>query len=193
MTRIEGLVRCEDYSREQLGEILSEMTHTVYPHDDVFGSFCTIHEVIDRDPLDVFAYMADPLNLVEWTYSLRNLAPTNDPAILVGTDGIGTPIYVKTIANRDALTVDYHCAWDQGRELWMVYLNRIVPAQTVLKRRGSVVTWTNCHHPYYDANPFPQLSDPKRAWVGDWWPLFPAGHRVEMNNLKRILEHRGRR
>jgi hypothetical protein len=91
------------------------------------------------------------------------------------------------------MTVDYHCAWDQGSELWMVYLNRIVPAETVLKRSGSVVIWTNCRHPYYDQNPFPALArDPKRAWVGDWWPLFYAGHSIELANLKAILEHRHR-
>jgi hypothetical protein len=29
--------------------------------------------------------------------------------------------------------------------------------------------------------------------VGDWWPLFYAGHTIELENLKRILEHRHRR
>jgi hypothetical protein len=76
----------------------------------------------------------------------------------------------------------------------MIYLNRIVPAEQVLKRSGSVVIWTNCRHPYYDKNPFPALSPkPDRAWVGDWWPLFYAGHTIELENLKRILEHRHRR
>jgi hypothetical protein len=28
--------------------------------------------------------------------------------------------------------------------------------------------------------------------VGDYWDLFYAGHTVEMNNLKAILEHRHR-
>ena len=70
----------------------------------------------------------------------------------------------------------------------MSYLNRIVPAQTVLRRSGTVVIWTNCRHPYYDANPFPALcTDPTRAWVGDWWPLFYAGHTIELANLKAIL------
>lgn len=45
----------------------------------------------------------------------------------------------------------------------------------------------------YDANPFPELCrDPKREWVGDWWPLFYAGHTLELANLKAILEHRHR-
>jgi hypothetical protein len=68
-----------------------------------------------------------------------------------------------------------------------------VPAETVLKQPGTVVIWTNCRHPYYAKNPFPELNeDPERAWVGDWWPLFYAGHTIELSNLKAILEHRHR-
>ncbi|MES1205412.1 MAG: SRPBCC family protein, partial [Pseudomonadota bacterium] len=138
-------------------------------------------------------YMADPLSLVEWTYSVRALRPTATPGLLAGVDAGGTPIYCRTHSCAEAMTVDYHCAWDQGNELWMVYLNRVVPAETVLKRPGSVVVWTNCRHPYYDRNPYPELcGDTKREWVGDWWPLFYAGHSLELSNLKAILEHRHR-
>jgi hypothetical protein len=141
----------------------------------------------------VFEYMANPLSLLEWTYSVRELQPTPKPGLYVGVDSGRTPIYCRTISHPGALTVDYHCAWDQGDELWMIYLNRIVPAETVLKRPGSVVIWTNCRHPYYAKNPFPRLQpNPEREWVGDWWPLFYAGHTLELANLKAILEHRHR-
>ena len=190
---IPGLVRCEQFDREALGELVTEMTHTVYPHDQVYGQFCTVHAHIDCPPADVFAYMANPASLVEWTYSVRELRPTATPGLLVGVDAARTPLYCRTTSNAQAMTVDYACAWDQGDELWMVYLNRVVPAQEVLKRPGSIVVWTNCHHPYYDGNPFPELcSDPRREWVGDWWPLFYAGHSIELANLKAILEHRHR-
>jgi hypothetical protein len=190
---IEGLVRCEDYTREQLGERIVELTHTVYPHDQVYGEFCTVHAYIECPPARVFEYMANPYSLLEWTYSVRALRPSERPGVLVGVDASDTPIYCRTVVSRRALTVDYHCAWDQGRELWMVYLNRIVPAEPVLKRPGAVVLWTNCHHPYYDQNPYPELApSADRVWVGDWWPLFYAGHSIELANLKRILEHRFR-
>jgi hypothetical protein len=193
LASIAGLVRCEQYDREALGELVSEMTHAVYPHDQVYGQYCTVHAHIDCPPADVFGYMSNPYSLVEWTYSVRALHPTATPDLLVGVDAGGTPIFCKTKSCADALTVDYHCAWDQGKELWMVYLNRIVPAETLLKRPGSVVIWTNCRHPYYDRNPFPELgTDRKREWVGDWWPLFYAGHSLELANLKAILEHRHR-
>jgi len=190
---IPDLVRCEELDREALGERITEMTHTVYPHDQVYGQFCTVHAHIDCPPEEVFAYMANPYSLLEWTYSVRALRPAGEPDLLVGVDSGNTPIYVRTVSRPGALTVDYHCAWDQGRDLWMIYLNRIVPAAPVLGRPGSVVLWTNCHHPYYDRNPFPELcKDPKRAWVGEWWPLFYAGHSIELANLKAILEHRRR-
>jgi len=191
LAAIPGLIRCEEFDREALAEHITEMTHTVYPHEQVYGQYCTIHAHIACPPETVFAYMANPFSLMEWTYSVRELAPTSQPNLYRGVDSGRTPIYCRTIARQDALTVDYHCAWDQGDELWMVYLNRIVPAETVLKQPGSVVIWTNCRHPYYAKNPFPELNrDPKREWVGDWWPLFYAGHSIELANLKAILEHR---
>jgi hypothetical protein len=190
---IEGLVRCEEFDREALGERITEMTHTVYPHHQVYGEYCTIHAHIECPPEKVFSYMANTFSLIEWTYSVRELEATSRPDLYLGVDSGKTPIYCKTVSHQDALTVDYHCAWDQGDELWMIYLNRIVPAETVLNRPGSVVIWTNCRHPYYSKNPFPALAkDPKREWVGDWWPLFYAGHSVELSNLKAILEHRHR-
>ena len=193
LSGIEGLVRCEEFDREALGERITEMTHTVYPHEQVYGQYCTIHAHIDCPPDKVFEYMANPFSLLEWTYSVRELRRTAKSDLYVGVDSGNTPIFCKTVSQPNALTVDYHCAWDQGDELWMIYLNRIAPAESVLKRRGSVVVWTNCRHPYYAKNPFPELAKAgRREWVGDWWPLFYAGHTLELANLKAILEHRHR-
>jgi hypothetical protein len=97
------------------------------------------------------------------------------------------------VANAQARTVDYHCAWDQGKHLWMIYLMRVLDAQVVLDKPGSVVLWTNCRHPFYDHNPYPQAGPPHRTgWVGDFWDIFGAGHGLELNNLKTIAEYRHR-
>ena len=89
------------------------------------------------------------------------------------------------------MTVDYHCAWDQGEKLWMIYLMRVIDAQVVFNKPGSVVLWTNCRHPYYNDNPYPEAApEDRKVWVGDMWPFFYAGHLVEMQNLKGILEYR---
>jgi len=95
------------------------------------------------------------------------------------------------VVNPGAMTVDHHCAWDQGEDLWMIYLMRVLPAPLVLGRPGSVVLWTNCHHRFYDDNPYPGTAPAGRGvWVGDFWDLFPAGHLMELRNLKAICEHR---
>src|SRR5262245_5278145 len=105
---IPGLVRCEEFDREALGERITEMTHTVYRHEQVYGPFVTIHAHVDCPPEAVFAYMADPCSLLEWTYSVRELHPAGPPGLLVGVDSGNTPIYCRTVAHQDALTVDYH-------------------------------------------------------------------------------------
>ncbi|HEU4579476.1 MAG TPA: hypothetical protein VFS67_14545 [Polyangiaceae bacterium] len=189
---IPGLVRCEQYDRERIAELLTEMTHGTYPHEQVYGEYCTVHIHIECPPEQVFAYMANPYSLMEWTYSVRALRPTPTEGLLLGVDAQETPLYCRVESHREALTVDYHCAWDQGDQLWMIYLNRIVPAQRVLARSGTVVIWTNCRHPNYAKNPFPALAPRERAWVGDYWPFFFAGHSLELANLKSILEYRTR-
>lgn len=193
LSGIRGLIRCEQYDREAMAELLTERTHGAYAHEQVYGQYCTVHAHIDCPPERVFEYMSDPYSLIEWTYSVRALRPTATPGLLVGVDAQDTPLYCRVASNREALTVDYHCAWDQGDELWMIYLNRLVPAQLVLGRPGTVLIWTNCRHPYYQKNPFPERAPPgERAWVGDYWPFFYAGHSIELENLQAILEHRMR-
>ena len=147
-----------------------EMMRSVYPHDEVFGTYCTVNDYIDCPPDELFDYMADTRCLEEWTYSLRGFAPTEEPGLWVAYDKLGgptgSPIYTRTVANKEARTVDYHCAWDQGKHLWMIYLMRIVDAQVVFDKPGSVVLWTNCHHPFYDKNPYPETAPPQASGLG---------------------------
>lgn len=191
--RLPGVCRIENCSKDELTSLAMEMTHAVYPHDEVYGQYCTLEEYVDCPPEKAFTYLADVHSLHEWTYSTRDFKPTDKRGTFVGTDHISeaTKIYVKVVANPEAMTVDYHCAWDQGDELWMIYLMRVVPARLVLNRPGCVILWTNCRHPYYDNNPFPDKAPPGRVhWVGDMWPFFYAGHKIELNNLKHVLECR---
>ncbi|RJQ81498.1 SRPBCC family protein [Pseudonocardiaceae bacterium YIM PH 21723] len=187
---IPGLVRVENSDRDDVLATVAEMTHAVYPHHQVYGPYCTIHTHVDAPAREVYEYLRDPLHLHEWSMTTRDLRPEGD--LLVGTDVLteGTRIFVKTETNDDAMTVDFHCAWDQGDRLWMIYLMRVVPAELVLGRPGCVVTWTNCHHRFYDENPHPEASPRGRAWVGDFWDMFYAGHTLELTNLKLICEHR---
>jgi len=191
--QIPNLLRVENFTKEQMIARSMELTHAVYPHDEVYGQYCTIEEYIACPPEDVFAYLATPYTLAEWTYSMRDFGEPDAHGVVASVDKIGgeTKIYTKTVASREALTVDYHCAWDQPEKLWMIYLMRVVPAQLVLGKPGSVVLWTNCKHPNYDKNPFADRApENRKVWVGDLWPFFYAGHWIEMQNLKSILEYR---
>lgn len=191
---VPGLLRWETTPREEALAIAGQMTKESFTYDEVYGQFCTVHQYIAVPPEAVYDYLTDIRSLNEYTYSTRDFATTNVPGVYVGRDTLlddETKIYLRIDGDRNALTVDMRCAWDQGAELWMNYLHRIVPAEIVLNKPGAVVIWTNCRHPYYDKNPNPELaSSPERPWVGDMWPLFYAGHQIEIDNLKKVLEHR---
>src|SRR4051812_15114056 len=162
--RLPGVRRIENCGKDELTSLAMEMTHAAYPHDDVYGQYCTLQDYVECPPEKAFEYLADVYTLQEWTYSLRDFSAPDATGMVEATDRVGgkTKIYTRTVANRAAMTVDFHCAWDQGDELWMIYLMRVVPAEVVLKRPGSVILWTNCRHPYYDANPFPEKAPPGR-------------------------------
>lgn len=192
---IVGVKRIENFDRNAMNGHCMDLTHAVYPHHQVYGQYCTIEEYIDCPPEAVFEYLSYTASLEEWTYSLRGMKPTDQNELYEFKDMIGdhTLCFCKTDSNAAAMTVDYHCAWDQSKHLWMIYLMRVVPAQLVLNKPGSVVLWTNCHHPFYDKNPFPDTAPKQRPiWVGDVWDMFYAGHYVELQNLKHILEYRHR-
>ncbi len=64
----------------------------------------------------------------------------------------------------------------------------------VFDKPGSVVLWVNCHHPFYDENPFPETAPPERpVWVGGTSGTpSPPGHQIELDNLTAIAEYRHR-
>ncbi|MDF0529523.1 SRPBCC family protein [Tsukamurella sp. 8F] len=193
LSEIEGTIRIESHPRPVATPILLDRIRSVYPHEQVFGDYCTVQGYVDAPPRELYDWLSDTRSLEEWTYSLRGFRQTGEPGLWVARDMLGdeTEIYTRTIANPEAMTVDYHCAWDQGKHLWMVYLMRVIDAQVVLDRPGSVVLWTNCHHPFYDENPYPETAPEGRpVWVGDFWDIFGAGHRLELDNLKAIAEYR---
>ncbi len=196
INQIPDVRRFENFPKDDMMAFCNELTHAVYPHEQIYGKYCTLEEYVDCPPEQVFEYLSDVRSLEEWTYSLREFSETDQRDLYVSYDKIGgqTKIYTQVKAVPGALTVDYHCAWDQSEKLWMIYLMRVVPASLVLDKPGSVVLWTNCKHPYYENNPFPEKAPSGRpVWVGDFWHFFYAGHHVEMQNLKRILEHRHER
>src|ERR1700738_810586 len=104
---IEGLTRIETSPREQATPIIMETMRSVYPHDQVFGTYCTVNDYIDCPPDELFDYMADTRSLEEWTYSLRGFTPTEEPGLWIAHDQLGapnekqtgSPIFTRTVAN----------------------------------------------------------------------------------------------
>ncbi|MDL9937985.1 SRPBCC family protein [Gordonia sp. ABSL1-1] len=188
-----GLTRIETHPRPVAEPIVAERIRSVYPHDAIYGDFCPVQGYVDAPPRPLYEWLADTRALSEWTYGLRDFTTTDEPGLWHAYDRLGedTEIYVRTECDPHVMTVDYHCAWDQGQHLWMIYLMRVVDAQIVLNKPGSVVLWNNCRHPFYDENPFPELAPPAREeWVGDHWGMFNIGHQIELDNITAIAEYR---
>ena len=153
------------------------------------------NDYIDCPPDELFDYMADTRCLEEWTYSLRGFAPTEEPGLWVAYDKLGgptgSPIFTRTIANREAGTIDYHCAWDQGKHLWMIYLMRIVDAQVVFDKPGRL-----CCGPIVTIRSTTRIpiQRPRRRSVRCGWGISGnvRPHLLELKNLKAIAEYRHR-
>ena len=196
--KIPGLYRSDDHGIPEVSAKMTQMTKTEYPHEEVFGQYCHLGEYI-HCPVDMaFEYAANVYSLKEWTFSIRGLSHLGG-GLYKGVENLApdTCIYIRSEAYPDSRVVDYPCAWDQGDELWMRYYFRFIDAMPTLRKPGTVVLWTNCKHPYYDRateNLPKYIAEPRsrtdRPWVGDIWGQFDAIHRIEMGNLKRILEYR---
>ena len=86
---IDGVIRIETSPREQATPIIMEMMRSVYPHDQVFGEYCTVNDYVDCPPDELFDYLADTRSLEEWTYSLRGFTPTDEPGLWLAYDRLG--------------------------------------------------------------------------------------------------------
>ncbi len=199
---IPGLYSSEDHDIDEVLAKMTTMTQETYSHEEVFGQFCHLGEYI-AVPLEiVFEYAANIYSLEEWTFSLRQCQHIGG-GLYKAKEALAndTVIYLRANAYPDSGVVDYLCAWDQGDELWMRYYFRFVDAMPTIGKPGTIVLWTNCKHPYYDKNtqqPVPekiktQIERDDRTWVGDMWSGFDAIHKIEMENLKRILQYRYQR
>src|ERR1700743_2484551 len=142
---IDGVVRIETTPLEEPAAKFFPQIRSAYPPTGVFGQYCTVNDYVGCPPDELFEYLSDTRSLEEWTYTLRGFTHTEKPCLWLPYDKLlpTTEIYTRTVANAEARTVDYHCAWDQGEHLWMIYLMRVLDAQVVLGKPGSVGLCTN--------------------------------------------------
>ena len=83
---IDGVMRIETAPVEKATPIILEKMRSVYPHEEVFGRYCTVNDYIDCPPDELFDYLADTRSLEEWTYSLRGFTPTDEPGLWLAYD-----------------------------------------------------------------------------------------------------------
>ncbi len=165
---IPNVRRIENFPKDEMNAYCMELTHAVYPHEEIYGQYCTLEEHIDCPPEDVFRYLADVRTLEEWTYSLRDFEPCGRRAGRRARQDRrrDEDLHPGRRPRRGAMTVDYHCAWDQGDKLWMIYLMRVVPAQLVLNKPGSVVLWTQLPPSLLRQEPVPETAPGRPQSVG---------------------------
>ncbi len=198
LERIKGLHRAEHHSFELTQARYERETKEKYSHDEIYGKWCNLNDFIDVPADFAWEYVANIFSLEEWTYGVRDLKHIGN-GIYKGRElhHPATEFFVRNEAFKDARVVDYHCAWDQKEELWMRSYFRFLDAKPSLNRPGTILSWLNCKHPYYDpkskASPA-WLKDAQnkkdRPWINDLWPHCHAAHKIEVDNLRFILEHR---
>jgi hypothetical protein len=201
-----GVVRADEMPPEELERMCRERLAPTYPHDAVYGDYCFLADHVAAPYERVFDYCADVRALAEWTLNIRRLEPVGAGlyrgAMVFSPEDAARPatdIYIRADAWKgpEHGLVCYPCSWDEPGELWMRYYFLLADATRTLGAPGTVVMWTNCRHRYYDrgAHPVPAFVEAGRArtdrfWAGDGWPLFAALHRIELDNLKRVVEAR---
>ena len=94
-TPIDGVIRIETAPREKATPIIMEMMRSVYPHDQVFGEYCTVNDYVDCPPDELFEYLSDTRSLEEWTYSLRGFTPTKEPGLWLAYDRLGSEMCIR--------------------------------------------------------------------------------------------------
>ena len=197
LAQIPGLVSCDFVTVEEVVRRAEALTKSSYAHEEIYGEWAHLGLHIRCAAAAAFEYTSSVHSLEEWTTSLRSFTRVDDDTYR-GVDGWGsdTPIYVRVVVGRESGCVDYHCAWDQAEELYMRVHLRFLDAQGAMGRPGTMMLWSTFRHPYFSPSPRhpahlrASAERPGRAWISEMWPLFPAIHGLEAENLRRILEAR---
>jgi hypothetical protein len=83
---IDGVVRIETAPLEKTAPLFLAKMRSVYPHDEIFGQYCTVNNYIDCPPDELFGYLADTRSLEEWTYTPRDFTATEKPGLWLAYD-----------------------------------------------------------------------------------------------------------
>src|ERR1700674_6006312 len=98
---IEGVLRIETSPLEQTAPMFMAKMRSEYPHNEVFGQYCTVNDYVDCPPDELFEYLSDTRSLEEWTYTLRGFTPSDEPGLWLAYARLlpGTTVYPCTDAH----------------------------------------------------------------------------------------------
>ena len=83
---IEGTIRIESHPRPVATPLMLDRLRSVYPHDQIFGDFCTVQGYVNAPPDELYDWLSDTRSLEEWTYSLRGFSETDEAGLWVAQD-----------------------------------------------------------------------------------------------------------
>ncbi|MGC4114328.1 MAG: 3-oxoacyl-ACP synthase III family protein [Myxococcales bacterium] len=177
------LVNIERYSMIDLWEKhILPGTKDRYRHEELFNDFVPSMAVFEGVPLQAaYDFLAQTENMALWTMSMRNVRPFRKDLYIA--DETATPtgrVYIQTLADPRAKTIGWNCSHDDPEQLWICYRGLLVDAQRTLGRPGTAFFWTNFFHERIRQDPMLSMG----------FKAMYAAHKVEIENLKMILEDR---
>jgi len=177
------LISIENYTMEDLwGRFIGPAVKETYTHEVLFRDFVPSMAVFEGVPLkDAFSFLSVTENMAQWTMSMRNHRLLKDDIFEADEDATPTgKVYVRTIANADAQTIEWQAGHADPDDLWIYYRGILTDTEKAMGRKGTAFFWTNFVHERVK-------QDPMLA-VG--FKAMYAAHEIEINNLKMILEHK---
>lgn len=197
LDKIAGLHRVENTSLADIALKFVDEFEARRINENPFGA-CSMQVFINCPVSIAFQYCSNIFSLEEWSFGTREIQEYRG-GLFAGTDRSvpDTQIFLRREAYTDCKTIDHLSAWDQGDELWMRSYFRLVDAKQALNKPGTLLMHSSNYHPFFckggDGIPeyirVTQMRE-SREWIGQSWALYCARQRIELHNLKTILESR---
>lgn len=179
----EKLVTVENYSMRELWEkfIIPEAKDS-YSHEELFSDFVPSMAIFEGVPLEAaFEFLSKTENLGLWTMSMRNVRHMRDD--IYQGDEAATPtgkVFIRTLPDEAAKTIEWYAGHDNPEDLWIYYKGMLVDAEKAVGRKGTAFFWTNFVHERVKKDPMLAMG----------FKMMYSAHKIEINNLKIVLEER---
>ncbi|CAN2040131.1 3-oxoacyl-(acyl-carrier-protein) synthase III [Candidatus Magnetomoraceae bacterium gMMP-15] len=177
----DGLATVENYSMLELWEkFIIPGAKDTYSHDELFSDFVPSMAIFEGVPLEaVFDFLSKTENLAKWTMSMRNIRLLKDD--IYQGDEAASPtgkVFVRTIAEKSSKIIEWNCSHNNPDDLWMIYKGMLVDAEKAVGRKGTAFFWSNFVHERVKNDPMLAMG----------FKMMYSAHKIEINNLKMILE-----